>query len=93
MKSFGTATLIALSALINGSSALWCACYQNGGGFLGADIWSEFFSNGCCEFYTGHGPEGGHSFFGLTQKDWCDVKNEKVDQYKKCCAPGYGYCK
>ncbi|EDR14492.1 uncharacterized protein LACBIDRAFT_321600 [Laccaria bicolor S238N-H82] len=62
MKAFGVATLIALSALINGSSALWCGCYMKEHGFWGIDIW-----------ITGEGIKEGGSWFGLTQSNWCNA--------------------
>lgn len=93
MKGFGIATLIALSALINGSSAAWCACYQNGGGFLGKDIVNTANTDGCCLSTTGKSVQGGSSFFGLTAKGWCDASSAKADEFKKCCTVDYGYCK
>lgn len=95
MKAFGIATLIALSALINESSARWCGCYRKGAGFLGADLWQQTVSNACCEGVTGTGLQDGSSYFGLTGKNWCDISgDEDADRYKKCCGhDNYGYCK
>jgi len=92
MKVFDIATIVALSALINGSSALWCGCYQKGGGLFGANLWNKANSIGCCFSITGQDLQGGSSFFGLTAQDWCDVTGDEVDKYKECCTD-YGYCK
>ena len=92
MKAFGIFTIIALTALINGSSALWCECNQKDR-FGHTKNWGG--SLDCCENVMGTGLMDGFSFFGLSPKDWCDTSGNKVEQYKKCCDENdmHGYCK
>ena len=93
MKAFCVFTVIALTALINGSSALWCECKQKE---VFMDTQNLGGSVECCHRVMGSGLMDGVAFFGLSGKDWCDTSRDKVEQYKKCCEnipTMYGYCK
>ena len=92
MKVFGIFTVIVLTALINGSSALWCECKER----EWLDSQNVGTSLTCCRRVMGSDLMGGFPLFGLTPKDWCDTSRDKVAQYKKCCdniLNNYGYCK
>ena len=97
MKAFGIFTIIALTALINGSSALWCECkYKQ----PLIDVQHVGGSRSCCGKVMKSDLMGGVNFFGLSPRDWCDTSRDKVEQYKACCktltgteTTFYGYCK
>ena len=93
MKAFGIFTFIALTTLINGSSALWCECKDEGW----IDSQNVGASLACCIDVMGTRLMDGFPLFGLTPRDWCDTSGDKVQQYKKCCNDKrnkrYGYCK
>jgi len=95
MKAFGIFTVIALTALINGSSALWCECKHKDPFIDMQDVGASWK---CCEDVMNSKlmDSNGVSLFGLTPRDWCDTSRDKVEAYKKCCdgiPKSYGYCK
>lgn len=96
MKVFSIATLIALSALINGSSAVkWCGCYgkiANPEFWEPADVWLRHASAECCHIATNKGLAEGGSWFGLTASNWCVAEGDQADKFKRCCGAN-GYCK
>ena len=94
MKAFSIATLIALSALINGSSAFWCGCYKkDANSLLGIYVWQRTDSDVCCRSTTVQGLQKG-SWFGSLERDWCIAVDGQADEFSSCCAQhgGQGYC-
>lgn len=93
MKAFSIFTVIALTTLINGSSALWCECRKKA---WPIDEQNVDDSRDCCTDVMGTDLMDGPRFFGLSRKDWCDTSRDKVEKYKACCATTlniFGYCK
>ena len=94
MKAFGIFTIMALTALIDGSSALWCECKEKHW-LMDSQVVAS--SGKCCEDVMQSKLMGGPAFLGFTPRDWCDTSRDKVEAYKKCCAhvadKTYGYCK
>ncbi|KIK02193.1 hypothetical protein K443DRAFT_71944, partial [Laccaria amethystina LaAM-08-1] len=68
-KAFNIFTVIALTTLINGSSAFWWDCKQKE---WIIDRQNMDGSRTYCRSVMGRNLMGGAGFFGLTPKDWCD---------------------
>jgi hypothetical protein len=93
MKVLNISTILALAALINASSAMWCDCWVDSW-LIDPPVVDK--SKRCCKAVMGTNLMKGHTFF-FSPKDKCDVSGDKVEEFKECCKDRvnkfYGYCK
>jgi hypothetical protein len=98
MKVISISTFVALAALVQSSSALWCDCYlrfSHGESTL-FDQYDAELSQKCCKDVMDDDLMTG-GFLGLgPSRGYCDAGSQG-EEYMNCCATSgkkaYGYCK